>query len=1754
MAGPSDKINASIKQLLDGRLIRDGADLSITSTDLSGESETVLLKDYFVDSPDLVTTTGILKSNIVNLLALDSQPINKGMVAFEDPQAIGKITTADGAVTVQRLDQTIQLNQGDFIYLNDIIESNTSAVGIAFADETTMSVDPNSTMVIDDFVYDPENPTTGSMNANVLEGNFSFVSGQIAKVGADAMKVTTPVLTIGVRGTQVAGKANTDGQENEIVLLPNEDGTVGQIMIKNESGEVLLTEAYQATTIFDPYTVPTVPVILQKTEVLKKFAKTIATTKKTEKIARVERETEEAVKQKEEAEEEKEELEEEKEKLEEEAEELEEEKEELEEKVEELEEEKEEIAEEKEAIEEKLEEVFEEKEEIEEKKEAVEEEIEALEEKLEEVPVAEKEKIEQELQKLEEEFEEIEEEVQEIEQEIDNVAKEKVQVEKKVREIEKEFEQVQEDFSEIEQNIQVIEEEVLQVIEKEQIIEQEILLVEEKFDQIVQEFEVFQKEFVQEFEEFIPEEEIQQFMEEAPIELIEEFQENIIEKLEEEKINVQENENEVAKDEDPFAEENVEKKLDELDEKQEELIEKADELMEKDMQLQEEAKQLEEEAKALEEEALQLEKEAEEAYRNNDKEAIEEIEQKFEELDEEFKEIDDGFQELDEQYEEINEDFEQLNKEFVAIDEEFQDVFQDGNIPVRIPEDGPGYNEDNDVFDVPVDEQVEVNVEEFIQEEKQKVIENNQFAEEAEDFFQNEEIQEMDIDQNVQDMFIINAGQMDQYIDGAGSGINNADDYHAQEDEMEDIFYVVDNNEELYNYSLEADDWFDQFIADLAEDQNINVAPWLDMPNDTSVSESLSVGTTLGNVYGSDANGDTLSYSILSDESGKIAIDGNRLYLKTAFDNISSNTDYSVLLKVQDPYGASDVDEWIVTVTADSSGPSLSSTSIVSMAENASDGATVADIDHTGGDGTVTYSITAGNGEGKFSINSSTGVITYNTQASTLTTETFESFSNGGTATGWTGDNGVYETQAWGKVLGKINGNINSTQDVYKTFDFDSSHAGKRVAIDFLFWEWGTWDAHNYGPDGGTEQFLVYVNDTLVVQDDRRKDGFGAGDKKYGVETQATGFKPVPADTAIYADEEGELYTVYGTLDSNGDIKLGFGMRLGEAESNESGAVDNITIRLADLDYEDATSHSLTITATDASNKTDTVTQTISVTDANEAPRFADYRDAVTVTENGSSGTDIATVFAEDPDGDTVTYSITSGDSGNKFTINSSTGLIETAAALDYETATSHTLTITATDEHGLTTTTTQTINVGDDTSDNTFTQGISNTSIDAWGARYSQDMVLNNAWAEGKILALHGDRSISGSNQAGDKLDDLFSVTYDTDSNGNWEYNTLKYASQFSQIWDFNWNTRINNNSSLTDAWKAYLMSGGSLVSITEHQSWDNKRNQDQEDFINVIDTTSSTNNGMINGVGNGTQNIQAEYRAWSDTNSVLSATVGGSTSVYHKEYMGRGDLVSVSAGDGNDGAIAEWSREDTEAEYTGTFLAWGDIDGHSSSTYVTSGGGTHHYEIATWLQEQNEDAMTESDGAGIVVDSEYLPVFRDTVGSGTHTAENDITAVEAINIGNNVYIGGGMDHIDLVWDDSADAAYWAFNTDMDAGPTPTQADDHYGVIGYDRDGDGDLWETTDTFNLTKIKILDDSEDYLTQDADATGDYYFKVTPVTYSGGSWSVEIGNTVTVANTTGYNAYLDLSLNLNFQDINYALIETESALVSEVLVSA
>ena len=136
-----------------------------------------------------------------------------------------------------------------------------------------------------------------------------------------------------------------------------------------------------------------------------------------------------------------------------------------------------------------------------------------------------------------------------------------------------------------------------------------------------------------------------------------------------------------------------------------------------------------------------------------------------------------------------------------------------GNVPIRIPEDGPGFNQDNDMFNVPEDEQVDVDVDAFLQEERDAAVENNVFAQEADEFFQNEEIQQLEIDQPVQDMIVINAQNMNEFIEGAGADINDAEDYYDQEAEANDFLYLVDHNEDLHNAGLEADYWFDQYIC-----------------------------------------------------------------------------------------------------------------------------------------------------------------------------------------------------------------------------------------------------------------------------------------------------------------------------------------------------------------------------------------------------------------------------------------------------------------------------------------------------------------------------------------------------------------------------------------------------------------------------------------------------------------------------------------------------------------------------------------------------------------------------------------------------------------------------------------------------------------------------------------------------------------------------------------------------------------------------
>ena len=118
----------------------------------------------------------------------------------------------------------------------------------------------------------------------------------------------------------------------------------------------------------------------------------------------------------------------------------------------------------------------------------------------------------------------------------------------------------------------------------------------------------------------------------------------------------------------------------------------------------------------------------------------------------------------------------------------------------------------------------------------------------------------------------------------------------------------------------------------------------------------------------------------------------------------------------------------------------------------------------------------------------------------------------------------------------------------------------------------------------------------------------------------------------------------------------------------------------APLDHETKDTYSVMVKAVDGQGGSDSISVNINVTDVNEPPEFSGNLGVHSVPENTGPGVDIgAPVTATDPEDDTLTYSLDSA-GAQIFAINASTGQLQTKAALDYETARTHSVTVYVSD------------------------------------------------------------------------------------------------------------------------------------------------------------------------------------------------------------------------------------------------------------------------------------------------------------------------------------------------------------------------------------------------------------------------------------------------------------------------------------------
>jgi hypothetical protein len=148
--------------------------------------------------------------------------------------------------------------------------------------------------------------------------------------------------------------------------------------------------------------------------------------------------------------------------------------------------------------------------------------------------------------------------------------------------------------------------------------------------------------------------------------------------------------------------------------------------------------------------------------------------------------------------------------------------------------------------------------------------------------------------------------------------------------------------------------------------------------------------------------------------------------------------------------------------------------------------------------------------------------------------------------------------------------------------------------------------------------------------------------------------------------------------DADGD-RVSYSITSGNSGGKFAISSGRITVASA-LDHERTSSYSLTVQASDGKGGTATATVSISVTDVNEKPAFGSSSFSFSVAESTASGTTVGTVSATDPEGDTVSYSITGGNSGSKFTINARSGKITLASGLDFELSANYELTVKVAD------------------------------------------------------------------------------------------------------------------------------------------------------------------------------------------------------------------------------------------------------------------------------------------------------------------------------------------------------------------------------------------------------------------------------------------------------------------------------------------
>jgi hypothetical protein len=125
-------------------------------------------------------------------------------VLAQAPRPAGQIKIASGSALIVRGGTQLPAEAGQPIFEADIVKTGADGrLGITLKDDTRVSLGPGTEVRVNRFVYAPAEGRLGLV-LGVVRGAMAYVSGRIAKLAPDSVRLETPAAVMGVRGTTLA--------------------------------------------------------------------------------------------------------------------------------------------------------------------------------------------------------------------------------------------------------------------------------------------------------------------------------------------------------------------------------------------------------------------------------------------------------------------------------------------------------------------------------------------------------------------------------------------------------------------------------------------------------------------------------------------------------------------------------------------------------------------------------------------------------------------------------------------------------------------------------------------------------------------------------------------------------------------------------------------------------------------------------------------------------------------------------------------------------------------------------------------------------------------------------------------------------------------------------------------------------------------------------------------------------------------------------------------------------------------------------------------------------------------------------------------------------------------------------------------------------------------------------------------------------------------------------------------------------------